>query len=188
MSHNAVVDWFGPHFASLHPLLQDLHRQGGQLEGKVELTFGSGLAGLIGRRLAAKLGLPKQAGILPLRVDIAHRDGALYWSRRFQDRSEMLSVFVPHGRFPEGHWQEQTGPLRLHLGVDISDGGWRWLPQQIHFKGIRLPMTLFPASEAYKRIVDGRYEFSVQFSLPGFGKLLGYRGRLRARPQTGSPE
>lgn len=185
MTHNAVVDWFGPHFASLHPLLQDLHRQGGQLEGPVELVFGSGLAGVVGRRLAAKLGLPNQAGTMPLQVNITHRGGALYWSRRFQNRSEMLSVFVPHGRFPEGHWQEQTGPLRLQLGVDISDGGWRWLPQQVRLMGIRLPLWLFPTSEAYKRIVDGQYEFSVQFSLPGFGLLLGYRGHLR--PSLDSP-
>jgi hypothetical protein len=62
--NNAVIDWFGESFTALDPLLQDLHRHGGKLSGKVDLKFGSGLAGLIGRRLATKLGLPSQAGKL----------------------------------------------------------------------------------------------------------------------------
>ncbi|AVP95807.1 hypothetical protein C7S18_00705 [Ahniella affigens] len=182
MSTNAVVDWFGPHFTSLHPLLQDLHRHGGQLQGQVDLEFGSGLAGLIGRRLARKLGLPTTAGPVPLRVIISHQEGALHWSRRFEGLPPMHSVFEPHGHFPEGHWLEQTGPLRLCLGVDIEGGGWRWVPRRVAYHGIRLPLALFPTSEAGKRIVNDEYEFSVRFSLPGFGLLLRYGGCLQPLP------
>ncbi|WJN58007.1 hypothetical protein [Pseudomonas sp. SO81] len=57
MEGNSVTSWFGEHFTELHPLLQRLHREGGELAGEVEVRYGQGLAGLLGRRLANKLGL-----------------------------------------------------------------------------------------------------------------------------------
>lgn len=178
---NAVVAWFGAHFSELHPLLQALHRQGGVLCGSVDIEFGSGLAGRLGRRLAARLGLPGDPGPCPLEVRIAHDDGRLLWSRQFGERARMNSIFVPVGRYPDGYWLERTGPLTLVLGVDLSGGGWRWLPRQLRFKGIPLPAWLFPRSHAYKRIEDGLYAFSVAFTLPGFGQILRYSGRLQAK-------
>jgi hypothetical protein len=49
-----VQQWFGNHFSDLDPLIQSLHTDGGNLNGKVTLDFGKGLAGIIGRRLASK--------------------------------------------------------------------------------------------------------------------------------------
>lgn len=176
---NPVVEWFGESFSQLDPLLQDLHRYGGNLSGAVDIEFGRGFAGFIGRRLAAKLGLPMVQGAHAFEVTIAHKNGALLWSRKFNAQLEMVSQFVPQGIYPDGFWRETTGALALQLGVDIRGGGWYWVQRQVRFLGIRLPIALFPESQAYKRVNQGLYEFSVSFAFPLLGKLVRYSGLLR---------
>ena len=70
--NSAVSDWFGDEFLLLDPLLQELHKQGGTLSGMVDLEYGSGLAGFIGRWLASKLGLPTLLGKVDFEVNISH--------------------------------------------------------------------------------------------------------------------
>lgn len=177
-SGHPVVDWLGPQFARLHPLLQTLHREGGVLSGPVVIAFGTGLAGVIGRRLARRLGIPDRAGAHTLRVDISHDPGNLYWDRCFDAGTRMASVFVPFGTWPDGGWRERTGPVELWLGVDIDDGGWTWRLRGARAFGLPLPRWLLPRSQAGKRIVDGRYRFFVSFALPGLGTVLSYGGDL----------
>lgn len=181
-SNNLVNQWFGADFARLHPLLQRLHLQGGALEGDVELTYGRGLAGLIGRRLGRRLGLPSEPGRVALRVEIGHDAQGLHWNRVFAGSQRMNSLFTPHGRYPDGHWSETSGPVTLQLGVAITEGGWFWQPRAMRLHGMPLPLWLLPRSHAYKRIVSGptgeRYQFSVSFNLPLLGQLLGYAGEL----------
>lgn len=175
---NPVENWFGEKFETLDPLLQDLHRHGGELSGTVKLEFGVGLGALIGRRLAQKLDLPLVAGTHKFDVSITHTDSALHWSRCFDSHHKMVSVFVPHGTYPTGSWSETTGSLALILGVEVKDGGWYWIQREVRFLGIPLPLFLFPSSKAYKRINQGKYEFSVTFALPFIGKLVSYEGLL----------
>ncbi len=176
--NNPVIDWFGKSFAELHPMLQDLHRNGGELTGTVNLEFGSGISGVIGRKLAAKLGLPSNAGNHDFKVLITHKNGSLYWSRQFDLKHKMVSVFTPHGNYPTGYWSETTGKLSLILGVKIFEGGWHWVQRKIKFMGISMPLWLFPSSHAYKQIKNEMYEFSVTFKIPVIGKLLSYSGKL----------
>ncbi len=176
--NNPVVEWFGDSFAELHPLLQQLHRQGGTLNGSVELTVGRGVAGLIGRRLAGKMGMPTASGHYPFTVRIAHRDGALLWARQFDDKHEMISVFAPYGHFPNGYWTESSGKLQLALGVELIDGGWYWVQRSAKLHGLTVPVWLLPKTDAYKRISNGEYEFRVAFSYPVLGELLRYAGCL----------
>lgn len=183
-SNDPVRQWFGSDFARLHPLLQHLHLEGGVLAGEVELTYGRGLAGLIGRRLGRRLGLPEHPGRVSLRVEIRHDAQGLHWNRLFTGNQRMNSLFVPHGRFPDGLWSETSGPVTLRLGVEIRDGGWYWRPRAMRLHGLPLPLWLLPRSHAYKQIVTTaqgpRYRFAVSFSLPLLGQLLGYAGELDA--------
>ncbi|MEH6419314.1 DUF4166 domain-containing protein [Pseudomonas sp. CGJS7] len=183
---NAAMQWFGPEFQRLHPLLQALHRSGGTLGGEIALSTGSGWAGRLGRRLARKLGIPIDRPRRGFRVDIVHDDHAMQWRRRFDDGSELISIFRPVGRYPDGHWLESTGPARMKLGVDLDGGGWRWRLRGVDVGGVPLPLFLFPRTDAYKRIerIDGeeRYRFAVAFSLFPFGELLRYEGALHAIP------
>ncbi|WP_386065562.1 DUF4166 domain-containing protein [Tahibacter sp. UC22_41] len=132
----------------MHPLLQALHRGSGSLHGTISLSTGRGIAALVGRRLARRLGLPLQREHCGFAVRIAHEAGALLWQRRFDGGAQMISRFVPYGTFPDGGWHEQTGPLQLDLGVDISDGGWHWRLRGARWNGLPLPTLLLPRTDA----------------------------------------
>lgn len=57
MPNELVKNWFGGQFNDLHPLLQQLHTDGGSLTGDIDIAYGKGLAGIIGGRLAKKMKL-----------------------------------------------------------------------------------------------------------------------------------
>jgi len=186
MQETAVTRWFGPHFDSLHPLLQALHRSGGSLTGTIIIEPGRGLAGWVGRRLAGRLGMPVDRRERGFTVEIRHDDGVLHWNRHFDDGSRMVSLFRPVGTWPEGYWIETTGKLRLTLTVDVIEGGWYWRPLHIALGRLRLPLALFPRAAAYKRIEAGRYRFCVAFTVPILGMVLHYGGLLEAEAASPS--
>ncbi len=175
---NAVTRWFGAQFELLHPLLQDLHRQGGHLQGTISIEFGKGIAGWIGKRLARKLGIPIDCTDCAFEVEISHTPDFLLWLRRFSNSSTMLSVFQPVGCWPDGYWIEQTGFLQLRLTVDIIEDGWYWRVLSARAGKLVFPKWLLPRSTAYKRIENGKYYFCVEFALPLLGTLVRYGGVL----------
>jgi hypothetical protein len=180
MNATVVSEWFGTAFDRLHPLLQSLHRHGGRLHGPTVIRFGRGLAGMAGRRIAGKLGIPRNGGEHALEVTISHHDGLLHWDRRFDGGHRFPSTFRPHGHWPDGYWIEDTAAIALLLQVEVIDGGWYWRCIGAQYGRWRLPRWLLPRSEAYKRIEDGRYRFSVSFALPLLSEVLGYGGLLEA--------
>jgi Domain of unknown function (DUF4166) len=178
VSSSLVVDWFGDDFEQLHPLLQQLHRHGGRLSGQVMIDIPSGVAGLLGRRLASRLGMPTQSGVHDLEVSISHADGVLRWDRCFDSTMRVLSLFKPVGTRRSGYWVEDTGPLKMALTVDIEEGGWHWRCLSVSFMNVPLPPWLFPQSKAFKTIVGDRYRFHVGFAVPLLGTVLSYGGDL----------
>ena len=179
---NTVTAWFGEMFSELHPGLQILHRQGGILNGKIQLNFGEGLAGFLGKRVARKLGVPLQPGEHELRVEIRHVDRKLYWSRCFDGEHIVQSIFTPVGNYQKGYWLEKTGPVTLKLTVDVIDGAWHWRIVSASFLGLPLPLLLLPDSVAYKKVTGGSYQFHVGFSMPVIGILFSYEGHLAFEP------
>jgi len=177
MTSRLVKDWFGDEFSRLAPELQQLHLDGGRLTGRVQVAYGNGLAGVLGRRLAKKLNIPP-AGDQALIVNISHHEDGLHWDRLFNNAKEMKSTFMPVGNIKNGYWLETTGPLQIKLTVEIKDGGWYWKNLSYKFLGIPLPRWLFPQTEAYKYIENGKYQFYVGFSIPFLGRLLSYGGLL----------
>jgi len=178
--NTAVSTWFGPRFGELHPLLQALHLHGGTLRGVVEIRTGRGIAGWLGRRLARSLGIPVDQRHRGFTVSIQHDKDALNWIRHFDGGAVMISRFEPIGAWPQGYWRERTGPMSLHLTVDVVDQGWEWRPLRASFRNVRIPLCLLPKSRAGKRIEDGKYVFLVEFSVPVIGKVLSYSGALEA--------
>lgn len=173
-----VERWFGPGFATLHPLLQDLHRHGGELRGPIEFSIGRGLGGILGRRLARKLGIPLDGAHPEFVVRIQHVDGRLHWSRRIGSAPAVVSIFEPIGTRPSGYWIEAKDWMSMHLDVEVRDGGWYWRCMRMYVGGMRIPLWLAPRVNAWKCIEDGRYRFVVRLSLPGIGTLLQYGGLL----------
>jgi Domain of unknown function (DUF4166) len=180
MTINLVSDWFGESFQALHPLLQQLHRHGGTLQGAVDIYTPRGFAGFIGRALTRNLCIPVNGKNHRLSVNISHHADGLHWDRCFDDALWMRSTFLPIGRLPDGHWVEKTGGIALTLTVDVIDGGWHWRCLGVTLAGIPMPRWLFPSSTAYKTIENGKYRFYVGLSLPLLGTVLSYGGMLTA--------
>ncbi|MEY4562575.1 MAG: hypothetical protein RLZZ618_1852 [Pseudomonadota bacterium] len=177
-----VQAWFGTHFAQLHPALQALHFHGGQLEGPVQITLGKGLAGWLGTRFARRLGIPFPAPGQRLTVDIHSDADGLHWGRRFAGGHHFDSVFTPVGQFPDGHWIEHSGRMRLALGVTLQDGAWHWQPRRAWLGRWPLPMALMPRMQAHKAVDGKHYRFLVRVCLPLIGMLLSYTGQLQIVP------
>jgi len=183
---DAVARWFGEDFARLHPALQALHREGGTLRGAVTVATGRGLAGLLGRRMARRLGIPIARALSDFEVRITHDAQAMRWERRFGTDHPLLSVFRPTGTRSRGYWVEDTGAVQPKLTVDIRDGGWYWRVLGASLRGVPLPLWLIPRTEAFKRIdADGAYRFGVAFVLFPFGTLLKYEGLLTPEHAAG---
>lgn len=179
---SAVEAWFGDAFARLHPRLQALHREGGQLSGPVVFRTGRGIGGLLGRIALRRLGIDSSNAAHMLAVEIRHVAGGLRWARRFGAGRELVSLFQPHGQWPAGCWTERAGPLLLTLDVDFADGGWRWRPLRCRLFGLPLPLWLLPQVEAGKRIVDDAYRFDIRIGVRGLGMILAYGGDLQLWP------
>lgn len=182
----AVEAWFGERFGELHPLLQRLHRDGGELCGDVELAFAPGLAGWLGRRIARGLGLPPAPGRHPLMVAIRSEDGVLHWDRQFDGHLKFASRFTPRGHYPDGDWLEQSGKVQLRLQVRVVDGGWHWYHVGSRIGMLPLPVALLPRAVAFKEVVDGKYRFMVTVQVPVLGKVLSYGGLLAAKGTLGT--
>lgn len=175
---NSTCKWFAESYDELNPLLQDLHMRGGQLTGPVSIKIPVGIAGLIGRRVAKKLGIPVKTGAHSLTVGITPCEDGLHWDRCFDEDSYVKSVFKPVGTKSDGYWVESTGAIQLHLTVDIKEGGWYWRCLQARINGIKIPLWLLPRTTAYKIIENKSYRFYVGFSLPLLGHILSYSGLL----------
>ncbi len=171
-------DWFGETFQSFHPLIQQLHSQGGRLIGQVDIQVGTGMAGFLGKRIAKKMGIPP-VGTYPFLLSVTYQDRNLIWERGFGSGLQLISVFRPVGSVRTGYWLERTEPVDLHFTVEQIEGGWYWRLLRVRYRDIPLPKFIFPRMEAYKRVQDGCYDFKVAFSFPGIGKLVSYGGKLK---------
>lgn len=158
------------------------------MTGRVEIALGRGLARPFGQAIARKLGIPLQPGPHTLRVEIDPPADRLLWSRCFDDcvgdRQRIDFTFRSIGTWPDGLWLEQTGPVRLGLGlaVEVIDGVWYWRCRKAWLHGIRLPLVLFPQSTEYKCVEDGPYRFQVTFTILLLGAVLAYGGVLESQP------
>ncbi|WP_226642752.1 DUF4166 domain-containing protein [Microbulbifer variabilis] len=176
---NAVLDWFGPDFGKLNPLLQKLHTQGARLNDEVDIHFGYGVVGWISRRMVRKLGAPTRAGKVPFSVEIHHSSKALIWSRTFAYTHTVTSEFHPVKTYRQGgYWVESTGPIKIQLGVSTEGGNWQWLQRSVSLFRLPIPTIFWPKVSAGKAVVNGLYQFEVKISLPVLGFIFGYSGTL----------
>ena len=174
--HTVTESWFGSHFKELSAPLQQLHRAGGTLEGNVTFSYGKGLAGALGKRIAKRMGVSALPSTCPFRVEIEHTPTAMIWRRLFNDSVVCESIFEPSGSFDHGYWVEKTGAVQVELGVRLVDGAWHWDCRRVLVHGIVLASILRPVVMAHKRIENGAYCFSVEFRHPWLGSLFSYQG------------
>ena len=174
-----VENWFGDSFQLLDPLIQRLHQDDHTLYGSIHIEYAKGVAGKIGKTVSHKFGIPRSSGTSTLTVDISHTDDYLLWSRKFGDNGKQMdSKFYPVGTYPHGGWRECTDGVDITLGVEIKNGAWHWKQKSVKIHGISTPLFTSPKVIAYKEVISGKYNFSVEVLLPGLGRLFKYSGLL----------
>ena len=174
----------GERFALLPRPLQRFHRLSGRHEllGLVETDAP---ASALGRALAWCLGTPTSASHGAIRFVLDAAPEVETWTRHFPRRTMRSRMHVV-----QGHVVERMGPASLAFALDVDGGGLRMRLVGLRFLGIPCPAWLCPrlvAEETGERTQLGeRLLFRIEASVPGIGRVVGYRGYLVLPDEAGA--
>ncbi len=161
----------GPAFNALPEPVRALHRvcgdAGAEGEGKVS-RGGGALARLIGRAMRFP-----PAGIVPLHVAFAERDGVETWTRDFGGH-RFASELSGADRFVV----ERFGPIRFTFALPSGPRGLEMELRRWTCFRLLLPLVLAPRIGAREWAEGGRFRFDVQVSMPWLGPIVAYSGWL----------
>ena len=163
----------GPTFERLPPAVRAMHavvRDGGA-SGEAEVT---GAANPVGALIARIVGFPR-AGRYPLHVAFAEHDGVERWTREFG-----ITRFISELSEANGRLAERFGPARFYFDLPADETGLTMVMRRWSLLGLPLSLSLAPRSLAREWEEDGSFHFDVPIALPLIGRLVHYRGVLRA--------
>lgn len=162
---------------ALHPTVRAMHCGQGDVHvtGRLRVQRGGGLAG---RLVGAFLGLPAADGAVPTSLWITRAGNAERWVRTFGAGRPMRS-WQQAG--PPQTLIEHVGPLRFTFGLEVAEGGLRFVQGACYLVlgrlQLPLPTRLAPRVDALARPVGDRgVAVSVRVTTPLIGLLLGYAG------------
>lgn len=146
--------------------------------GEAEVRRGGGLAS---RLLCGLMRLPK-SGKVPVVLRLTKEGQGERWHRRFGD-SCFESCLTAAGSLEserDGHHiQERLGFLSFFIRLEVKDQQVHWHIDSWRFAGVALPRFLMPLSRTVEaQDAEGRYQFDIDLSLMGGGRLIAYRGWL----------
>ena len=75
---------------------------------------------------------------------------------------------------------ERFGILDFALALVAENGRLSLIPRRWSVFGIPLPKFLLPNGESFETQRDGAFHFNVEIALPLIGRIVAYKGRLRA--------
>lgn len=166
--------------------LKHFHDVDGQplWHGRAEIISGTS----IGARIISKLvGFPSSGKDVPITVSVnrgINPDNVMHeeWTRNFAGNEFSSKLSVDH----DGIFRERFGPLSFEIGLDVLDGeivmpvkGWAI---DTPFGAIPMPLGLAPISQTREFANEqGTFNFDVKVSLPFFGLLAHYRGKLQPK-------
>lgn len=165
----------GDRFDSLPPAVRRIHNvlRNDGAAGEAEVA---GAANALGALIAHIMRFPA-AGRHPIHVAFHECDGTERWVRRFG-----ASTFASSLSAANGDLVEWFGPLRFrfdlpsdHRGLEMRIKGWSVFR-------VPLPLAWAPRALAREWEEDGRFCFDVPIALPLVGRIVHYRGWLRAYP------
>jgi len=163
----------GAAWAGLAPPVRRAHGGCGSiaLRGQADVVGSGNWAARLLRRL---LGVPAPGPAQPLMVEIAREAGGERWTRRFA-RGHMQSRLSAG---PDRLLHERLGPVLLRFRLEADDGAIRWHLRGARLLGLPLPRRWLGQVLACSGADGDRYAFTVEASLPGIGRWIGYHGTL----------
>ena len=173
MTASVFQQVLGAEFYHLAAAVKQLHARQGDFtyRGRTRIVRGSSwLSRLYG--WAARL--PPAMDDAETTVCFSTMPGREIWQRQFGN-ARMQSRLWPH----EGLLCERLGAVRFGFHPYRKDTALHWAVHRVHLLGvIPLPASWFDAVRSRESVVDGRYHFEVQASLPLAGLLVRYEGHL----------
>ena len=161
----------GERYHALPWMVRAMHAVCGDLGASGEATVTGGQNALA-RTIGAVMRFPK-AGVYPLHVAFAERDGIERWTRRFDDQA-----FSSELSERDGHLVERFGPLRFTFDLPSDQHGLEMHLRRWSFLRIPLPLALAPQGIAREWEEQGRFRFDVPITLPLVGRIVHYAGWL----------
>ncbi len=162
----------GDRFEALPPTVRAIHRVSGDAGARGEAQVVRG-ANPLARLVAAVMCFPP-AGVWPLHVAFAERDGGETWTRDFGGHRFASSMSEDRGRLVE-----QFGPIRFGFDLPSDGEGLEMKLRRWSLFGLPLPLALAPKIVAREWEEDGRFRFEVDVAMPLIGRVIRYAGWLR---------
>jgi hypothetical protein len=103
-----------------------------------------------------------------------------FWHRTFDDQTFSSTQEAGTGRC-EGLLVERFGPLAFAMAVVEEEGSLRLVLRRWSAFRVPLPMWAAPKANAFEHSAGGRFNFSVDISLPLIGRIVRYEGWLAPR-------
>lgn len=163
----------GPVWAGLAAPVRRAHggRSSIVLRGEADVVGSDSRAARLLRQL---LGVPAPGPAQPLIVEIERDDDGEWWTRRFA-RGRMQSRLSAG---PDRRLHERLGPVLLCFRLEADGGAIHWHLLGARLLGLPLPRGWLGHVLARSGADGDRYAFTVEASLPGIGRWIGYRGTL----------
>jgi len=164
----------GDAFATLPPLVRDLHRRRGRhrWRGRAKVLRGRSW---LSRLCGWAAGLPRAAEETPIDVEIAASSTRETWTRYFGARA-MRSDLWPDGAL----LRERLGIVTFAFALSAREGRLVWSVREASVFGLKLPLRWFDGVSACETGVDGRYRFEAKARFPLAGDVVHYEGWLAA--------
>ena len=168
----------GDAWQELPAAIRELHDVNGigRFRGRASVTRGRSLiAKLIGR----VVGLPPDAGNIPVDVTMNGTGGREYWTRNFDGYKFSSVMTAGRGRFSYLVC-EKFGPVNFAMALVLENGRLNYVPRGWTFLGMPMPRLLAPQGQTFEYVEDDRFHFHVEIDLPLIGHVVTYAGWLQA--------
>lgn len=119
------------------------------------------------------VGLPAEGEGVPLTLTVTRSTGREHWARRF-GRRRYASSFAA----ADDVLVERMGLLTNVFRLTIVEGRLHLHLTGLRVLGVPLPAWLRPSCHAIETTDRGALTFDIPISMPGFGPVIHYRGRL----------
>jgi hypothetical protein len=133
--------------------------------------------GLVARFVAAIIGFPKAAEIIPVAVTFTPDGDGEGWTRTFGHQSFYSRQQCGDGR--NTHLLvERFGIVEVALALVVDGDRLNLIPRRWSIVGIPLPKSLLPRGTSFETQREGKFCFDVTIALPIVGHIVSYQGTL----------
>jgi len=123
-------------------------------------------------------GFPNASIDVPVTVSISHNVDGEFWQRDFGGSTFSSEMSTSDGPLA-ALLCERFGPARFGMALVAERDVLHYVSRRWTFFGLPMPKWLMPNGEMYETVVNGKFVFHVEISLPLIGHVVTYDGWLK---------